>query len=1264
MADPREGMPGDACRSGHIVAGSSGYSPQSTRFDMAELGNFLRVRQMRVSVEQILAAQQLLLALANSGKLQEPGFDLALHLRPVFCSSVEDQLRFAELFAQWLPQATEPVVKPDEVVPKVRRSTDSVVAIALLCVLLVCPLVAVLLPPPPPPPGVVVTPPPQGDEDKGGSTPLPNTKTPLNLNLSHTFSTPPPEPANNWLWVWSLLPAFASLALWWWLRRAPVLKRERMPTPEKLIEFQLPGGVRQLLPQYQLRAAGSGLRPRIRVASRELDIDRSLSASIDQGGFPTLVFGSRIEPSYLVLIDEQHGADHASRLADEIISELEFGNVNVERFWFDQQPDWCHTLQRGRMQRHTLAQLLNRFADHRLIIVGSSAAFFDSYTGELHRWAEELRQREDKVLLTALPVRHWSARERQLERELEFRVWALSPEGMRSLPQAFSDGAPVQKIPGDGRVRQPLFNTDVERWLESSSPSSATITLLVTDLKKELAPGVYKWLAALAFYPEIHWGITIRMGKLLFRNTTHFQLGLPELSQLIWLRRGHMPDWFRTALIQSLSPAEQAQIRQHLLTLLGSAEIGKEPSELDESAQDAARRDLLRIVRERATIARRNEPWSDQVLLEYASAANNPLSVVMPKRLLRLLFNRGLVQLGIRPTALLAVGLVCSVLLGWFLLPAATLSDVESIALSKNGSRLIVWHEDGTIVFKAVPAKQSDATAEESPRDLTRTRYAKETPPQVSNDGRVALVKKADGNYELWDLKAQKQLKLMEQQEETLATLDPDGKYVLIWGDKYSNSHVWDVANEKENAGNQTPMKPSRVEWGPQQLYLSVFDSSPIAPEIKGDVSYIEMVSAEREALIPVVRNMTFKPAGVSFSQNRELAFFWGADNAGGVYDFAAKRWIPTIDGETKTHPAVDRVKHAIIDENAGMILEWNETQARIRHRDQLNYSLPIWVPTGIKQAGFGELGAFYVFTDDGTVTFFPPVDRSIFDRDKEPPVTATFKIGAISGCNAVSTVVDNEVCIAGPEGCRVYNLNSGRPVTNPFAAGTAQRLAISRSAAGLAIAAELPNGELQLWEARRAGKLNLYLCIPIKEPSLFILPGVTQFVDSVDLAVEAMKNLPEDDIAVLGIFNSYFDVRRLKEALTAAKCRNILVITDVNLALPLLSSPLYGPTSGASPIVRFALYPQKRPQGGSEVILQRFGDALESVMGPIDGSHLADLFKTRDTKEGIEWVYTTWDDAGHNGSADIYLPLPNRNPAREPINKATAPMTKESLKK
>jgi len=91
--------------------------------DLVDLGVTLRGAGYKVSPEQILSLQQLLLRLAAQGGLPERRAPLARWFAPLLCTNAGEQRGFDAVFAAWLRQrfADEPALPPPPPPPDVKR---------------------------------------------------------------------------------------------------------------------------------------------------------------------------------------------------------------------------------------------------------------------------------------------------------------------------------------------------------------------------------------------------------------------------------------------------------------------------------------------------------------------------------------------------------------------------------------------------------------------------------------------------------------------------------------------------------------------------------------------------------------------------------------------------------------------------------------------------------------------------------------------------------------------------------------------------------------------------------------------------------------------------------------------------------------------------------------------------------------------------------------------------------------------------------------
>src|SRR5262249_10468390 len=105
------------------------------------------------------------------------------------------------------------------------------------------------------------------------------------------------------------------------------------------------------------------------------------------------------------------------------------------------------------------------------------------------------------------------------------------------------------------------------------SPEPEKIAVLCKELQLHLGTIGFQWFAACAVYPEVHWGLTLRLGSLLVAKAEEMERLLPSLARLVWMREAFIPDWLRAALLSRIDPDKAKEIGATLQKILGEANL-------------------------------------------------------------------------------------------------------------------------------------------------------------------------------------------------------------------------------------------------------------------------------------------------------------------------------------------------------------------------------------------------------------------------------------------------------------------------------------------------------------------------------------------------------------------------------------------------------------------------------------------------------------------------------------------------------------------
>jgi WD40 repeat protein len=530
----------------------------------------------------------------------------------------------------------------------------------------------------------------------------------------------------------ALLVGAALAPLFGWaveqLRRRGFL--ERLPADDEAAAVALRAGQAQILSSLrsELRHLGRELRRRVLVDSRELDLAATLSATVARAGMPRPVFGMRVEPEYLFLVDRAAHGDHLARLADELLRDLDAQGVHVARYRFDADLERCwHAPLDGRTHSggpQSLAALAGRHAGARLIIVSDGRGLIGALDGMPVGALTTTRSWERPLLLTPVARARWGRRETLLQRA-GLTLLPLDAEGLLLMAELLAQDPPLGGGAAGSDAPRPIYLRDVDALLDRQPPPAEILRELLDALQSDLdrddalpeAGVCFAWLCALAVYPEVHWGITLVVGDAVTRalDPAHADDGrrramrLARLARLPWLRHGHLPEWFREALLERMPEAAEQSVREHLRRYLDSL------SKLEERFEQAAgaEADPLHIAREPL----QQQPWrdvwqglrhllesktsapaaADRVFLRFIDGRPRRTAMAIGDRLRGLLYRDGVPLAGAR----LLVPVAIAVTVGAFasfvppqversatLAGPAAAAGIVALAFDRSGSRL------------------------------------------------------------------------------------------------------------------------------------------------------------------------------------------------------------------------------------------------------------------------------------------------------------------------------------------------------------------------------------------------------------------------------------------------------------------------------------------------------------------------------------------------------------------------------------------------
>lgn len=516
---------------------------------------------------------------------------------------------------------------------------------------------------------------------------------------------------------------------WWfiiWLRRRGFLERLPAHGGERSRDVLMNAAPGLVAYAGDLRFLAREMRRRRKVDSRMLDVPATLAAALRTGTLNELVFGTRAEPDYLVLVDRAYPGDHQGQAVDEVLRVLSAKGVSMERYEFDADPRFArHAPMHGKPLHEghqSFDKLTTRHPEARLIIFSDGFGLLDRYTNKPHPWLECLSAWRFACLFTPVPEPEWSLREWLLHRA-GLALLPLDASGLHKLGEVYRQESAFPVIPAGaaGRDRS-AYQRDLDLLLSQRILSGPMLETLMTDLRRGFADDGMDWLAGCAVYPELHWSLTLavgdsiipgRSGKATELQRTRYTQLLAKLVRLPWMRQGYMPDWLRAELIAGMSADRHAAIRASVAALLLAASLASQVKDVRStlSVVLGPQNAWTDIVEGWRSLTRRrsdSKKQKDRVFLKFMSTRNKPLTFGVGAAWMALLYRDSAPLAGARLWPV-AVATAAALSLAWVYPPVSTflhwkpgpsISPVPAfVSLSLDGKTMMAADDTGMVTI-------------------------------------------------------------------------------------------------------------------------------------------------------------------------------------------------------------------------------------------------------------------------------------------------------------------------------------------------------------------------------------------------------------------------------------------------------------------------------------------------------------------------------------------------------------------------------------
>ncbi len=392
----------------------------------------------------------------------------------------------------------------------------------------------------------------------------------------------------GWEWYWPMLLLYllpATLALlyagyYYWRRRFVLQRRPPRGEPtfeEWLLELS---DANPLFMSSGMRRSSQELRRHLLRDSGRVDVESTITATLEAGGVLTPVSGrEKVTPEYL-LLRQRHGRnDQSDEWIKALIFRLKEQGILLNNYEFSGSAGLCRDVDDPRSSR-SIEALYSRFAHCRLLIFADADSMFNPLSGVALPWLKQLDDWQHKAIFVPpeqLKLNRWLP---EALEEQDCLLFEANADGLEALVER------LIKNDMNENGAQILPHSEWEEWIDPpgwltgrTPPNQKQISHLLGKLKRWFNndEAGYHWLAACAVFPLLRWELTLFLGEQL-RGSKEMPLlneeRLEKLVQLPWFRRGFLPDWLREALLISLSKDQDAYIRNILSDVMRQRDTG------------------------------------------------------------------------------------------------------------------------------------------------------------------------------------------------------------------------------------------------------------------------------------------------------------------------------------------------------------------------------------------------------------------------------------------------------------------------------------------------------------------------------------------------------------------------------------------------------------------------------------------------------------------------------------------------------------------
>jgi hypothetical protein len=299
------------------------------------------------------------------------------------------------------------------------------------------------------------------------------------------------------------------------------------------------------------------LRKPAPVGLPELDIKRTITASVRSAGFASLVYTNEyVDRKYIIISKHASAGSHITHFLQYVAGLLGTALTPVHRYTYVTD---ITELQDSNDNTFYFKDLRHHFAGHHLVIIDDCHSFFNAHDQLLRDDVDNiLREWPSKSIITPVALPGWGNRETQLHNN-GFRIVPADLQAIELLSSAIAEDTPITKEKIAKRLR--------DGYAVSPAHFQSADTLKVWLNNEPL----FQLVCALAVYPSLHWPLSLALYDALAKNNPGLPLSYEQvlkMARIPWLNARELDQPVRLQLLNQLTPETEIIARETVIRML------------------------------------------------------------------------------------------------------------------------------------------------------------------------------------------------------------------------------------------------------------------------------------------------------------------------------------------------------------------------------------------------------------------------------------------------------------------------------------------------------------------------------------------------------------------------------------------------------------------------------------------------------------------------------------------------------------------------